>query len=237
MIKFFSKIRQRLLSENKLSKYLIYAIGEIILVIIGILIALGINENAKEKNNLQQRNLYIIQLNDEVNRNLDLLTYHENYINEMIQEVDTLIQIITNNEYDNPNLFSKSRILINNNSFNPIMVTYENLKSSGDLKLFKDLKLRNSISEPYETFNQIKIAESIDRKGTESYFYDFLMQKANFIDTKNSVLDFAKETYFHNTVFARRVTLSQLKNTYKNSIKSLKDLKSTLEELEKDNKK
>jgi len=43
MIKFFRKIRQRLLSENKFSKYLIYAIGEIVLVVIGILLALQIN--------------------------------------------------------------------------------------------------------------------------------------------------------------------------------------------------
>jgi len=43
MIKFFRKIRQKMLTENKFSKYLIYAIGEIILVVIGILIALQIN--------------------------------------------------------------------------------------------------------------------------------------------------------------------------------------------------
>ncbi len=43
MIKFFRRIRQRLLSENKLRKYLIYAIGEILLVVTGILIALQIN--------------------------------------------------------------------------------------------------------------------------------------------------------------------------------------------------
>ena len=43
MIKFFRKIRQKLLSENKFSKYLLYAVGEIILVVIGILIALQIN--------------------------------------------------------------------------------------------------------------------------------------------------------------------------------------------------
>ena len=43
MIKFFRKIRQHLLAENKFSKYLIYAIGEIVLVVIGILIALQIN--------------------------------------------------------------------------------------------------------------------------------------------------------------------------------------------------
>lgn len=43
MIKFFRKIRQRMFTENKFGKYLIYAIGEIILVVIGILIALQIN--------------------------------------------------------------------------------------------------------------------------------------------------------------------------------------------------
>ena len=40
MIKFFRHIRQRLLSENKFTRYLVYAIGEIILVVIGILFAL-----------------------------------------------------------------------------------------------------------------------------------------------------------------------------------------------------
>src|SRR5210317_1676767 len=43
MIKFFRKIRQNLLTENKFSKYLLYALGEIFLVVIGILIALSIN--------------------------------------------------------------------------------------------------------------------------------------------------------------------------------------------------
>ncbi len=43
MIKFFRKFRQKMLNENRFSKYLIYAIGEIILVVIGILIALQIN--------------------------------------------------------------------------------------------------------------------------------------------------------------------------------------------------
>ena len=50
MIKFFRRIRQQLLYQNRFRKYLIYAIGEIILVIIGILIALNINNrNAQKK--------------------------------------------------------------------------------------------------------------------------------------------------------------------------------------------
>ncbi|MBC3759798.1 hypothetical protein H7U19_15400 [Hyunsoonleella sp. SJ7] len=55
MIKFFRKIRQKLLSENKFSKYLLYAIGEIVLVVIGILIALQVNN--WNQNRLQEKKL------------------------------------------------------------------------------------------------------------------------------------------------------------------------------------
>jgi len=62
MIKFFRKIRQQLLTENKLSKYLLYAIGEILLVVIGILIALQINNsNDNEKQQLKEI-VYLIEL-------------------------------------------------------------------------------------------------------------------------------------------------------------------------------
>ena len=54
MIKFFRKIRQKLLSDNNFSKYLIYAIGEIILVVIGILIALAIN-NMNQNRVIQEK--------------------------------------------------------------------------------------------------------------------------------------------------------------------------------------
>ncbi|WP_406683164.1 hypothetical protein N1F78_10770 [Seonamhaeicola sp. MEBiC1930] len=49
MIKFFRKIRQKLLSENKFSKYILYAIGEIVLVVIGIMIALQIDNWNQER--------------------------------------------------------------------------------------------------------------------------------------------------------------------------------------------
>ena len=60
MIKFFRSIRQRLLSENKFSKYLIYAIGEIVLVVIGILIALQINNWNESKKN-SKKEFYLLQ--------------------------------------------------------------------------------------------------------------------------------------------------------------------------------
>ncbi len=61
MIKIFRKVRQRLLTENKIIKYLLYAIGEIVLVVIGILIALGIN-NKNEHQKLVQKEIEMLYL-------------------------------------------------------------------------------------------------------------------------------------------------------------------------------
>ncbi len=63
MFRFFRKIRQQLLSQNKISKYLLYAIGEIVLVVIGILIALQINnwnEKIKTQENVQAQLINVI---------------------------------------------------------------------------------------------------------------------------------------------------------------------------------
>ena len=71
MIKFFRKIRRQLVSENKFSKYLIYAIGEIVLVVIGIFIALQLNnwnEIRKESNaELELYNSILEDLKSEFN--------------------------------------------------------------------------------------------------------------------------------------------------------------------------
>ena len=75
MIKFFRKIRQNLLMENKTGKYLKYAIGEILLVIIGILIAVSINgwnEDRKLKNAEQS---ILKDLKEEMTLNLKALEF------------------------------------------------------------------------------------------------------------------------------------------------------------------
>ncbi|WP_445386453.1 DUF6090 family protein [Robiginitalea sp. IMCC44478] len=60
MLRFFRQIRQRLLTDNKFSKYLLYAIGEILLVMIGILLALQVNNwNEQQKEEDQIRKQFI----------------------------------------------------------------------------------------------------------------------------------------------------------------------------------
>ena len=82
MIKFFRKIRQNLLFEDKTSKYFKYAIGEIILVVIGILIALQINNWNQERLNNNDRHKIIASLNIEFKQNkIQFSTVRDNHVN------------------------------------------------------------------------------------------------------------------------------------------------------------
>ena len=80
MIKFFRKTRFRFIEKNKIIKYLKYSLGEIVLVVIGILIAVSIN-NWKQS--------------------IDLKTIEQNLYNDLIQELQTdLVEVQGNREYN-----------------------------------------------------------------------------------------------------------------------------------------
>jgi len=94
MIKFFRKIRHRLLTENKFSKYLLYAIGEIILVVIGILIALSINNwNELKKERVLETSL-LFDLKDNLERNIVLAKDGISEIEKINRSSEITIQFI-----------------------------------------------------------------------------------------------------------------------------------------------
>ena len=73
MLKFFRSIRRRLLDSGRLRKYLVYALGEIILVVIGILIALQINNWNEDRKNQQTQFKYLMDIKNELAQNVDLM--------------------------------------------------------------------------------------------------------------------------------------------------------------------
>ncbi len=134
MIKFFRHIRKRLLTENKFSKYLIYAIGEIALVMIGILLALQVNNwNEAQKNkNIETRAL--INLRSEFKENSARLN---DLLNKKLQEDKVnraFIELISN---DTISLDNKIKVSIPSTSGRRWSATYEvlnSLLSSGEIE-------------------------------------------------------------------------------------------------------
>lgn len=92
MIKFFRKIRYDLLEKNKTGKYLKYAIGEILLVVIGILIALSINNwNEWRKDRVKEKEV-LVNLVENFQLNMEAL---ESDI-ESLQQYNVSSRIVLN---------------------------------------------------------------------------------------------------------------------------------------------
>jgi hypothetical protein len=143
MIKFFRKIRQQLLTENKFSKYLLYAIGEIVLVVIGILIALSINN---WNNNLQAdlTGIKEIKIFRDSSR-----AYSVKYL-KIAKNDKITIEDFAEIEYSNYNVFWDLYFKSHQSGF-------EALKNSGFIGKLNGTKLEENLNEYYYVLDKMQI--------------------------------------------------------------------------------
>lgn len=133
MINFLRKTRQQLLTQNKVSKYILYAIGEIVLVVIGILIALQINNwNEWRKDRMIEKSI-LFEFKDNLERNIALIDIAAAEIMEINKSTKTMIEIIEEKKsypdtlihhFDQLNRSGSYLLKLNTNG-------YESLKSIG----------------------------------------------------------------------------------------------------------
>ena len=184
MIKFFRKIRQNLLSEGKTGKYLKYAIGEIILVVIGILIALSINNwNENRKNSIEEKAIL-----ENLLENLNLSKIQsEQLISEENQLKQNLIQILGVDSNDNKvNAKTIGDSIFKNavwdlQSDMPTFNAYNNLKSTNKLSLIKNKNINEKFTEL--EFRQNKLNDILeDRLSVHQIRIDDILENdVNFI--------------------------------------------------------
>jgi hypothetical protein len=144
MIKFFRKIRQNLLSEGKTGKYFKYAIGEVVLVVIGILIALNINNwNEKQKDRVIEQDI-LVQLLEEYETNLKQLENKIQLRNIIIKSsIEVLGYIDSPININKDSLIKKIATLRYDPTFDPIQ---NDLISSGNIRLIQNKNLRKMLS-------------------------------------------------------------------------------------------
>ncbi|GAA4963372.1 DUF6090 family protein [Algibacter aquimarinus] len=144
MIKFFRKIRQNLLMENKNSKYFKYAIGEIILVVIGILIALQINNWNESRKDKKEEHSILQNLHDEFSENKKLLKATQ-LESKAAKKVGISIMSFFGKPQDvirQHNVDSLLFIALETGEFRPSENTINDLIQSGRLKLLENKKLK-----------------------------------------------------------------------------------------------
>lgn len=178
MMKFFRKIRFDLMEKNKTGKYLKYAIGEIILVMIGILLALQVNTWNINRNNAKQEIALLSQLENEFEENLKevnekismryamqssiktIFTYKDNGIDGV--PLDTIRKHIVRT-YKNPTFDG------------PNGVTQEIL-SSGKLYLIQNSNLKIHLSNWKNTTQKVVEEEQLLVNQNSNFYYEYLIK-------------------------------------------------------------
>jgi len=234
MIKFFRRIRQKLLSANKFSKYLIYALGEIFLVVIGILIALQINNwNEYRKERILEDSL-LEKMSDNIKDDIDqyekVLTVEANY---RIQ-IDSFLTVIRNpTKYRIGDLDKYYKALWFFERFTPNKGALTNLISSGKINIIQNEVLLENILEYYKTIDEHTAGvdaalASYSRNQIGPYFMKFDFMDSNAVKSndrkRKSLLEYHQDPAVENLISARIQLMNTQKDYYEEQIRYANNL-------------
>ena len=176
MIKFFRKIRQTLIMENNTGKYLKYAIGEIVLVVIGILIALQLNNWNTDRINSIEEGKILSNLNSEfklnkTNLSNDILETEQSIemgkqIMGLVGEDETILKSI-NTDSILYAVFEYSSLHVSENSILEII-------RSGKFQNLSNAKLKSLIMGWTQKKNEVQRTEEQVKRNSEdliTYLY------------------------------------------------------------------
>ncbi|MCK0178013.1 DUF6090 family protein [Flavobacteriaceae bacterium S0862] len=183
MIKLFRKIRQKLLAKNSFSKYLLYAIGEIVLVMFGILLALQVNNANEERKNRALESAYLSDIHQDFLENKSQFEERLQYFRNQFQIADSLgryvFPITDNNWKDVKKVYG--RVFLPN-TFDPNKSSINALISSGRIDIIQNNSLKKMIlawNDKYEDYKEgeyalLKLWDNWNEiMINESYFDDY----------------------------------------------------------------
>ncbi|WP_421763947.1 DUF6090 family protein [Ekhidna sp.] len=144
MLFLLRKIRRKLLSQNKVTSYLFYAVGEIILVVVGILIAISIDNWNHKNNETAQEQIILRQLQAEYAENLKQLEEKMYMRNQMLEAANRILSYIDNpSGVHRDSLIFDIGMVIRDPTFDPIQ---NDLIASGNIRLIRNDTLRKILS-------------------------------------------------------------------------------------------
>jgi hypothetical protein len=172
MIKFFRKIRQNMIKENRISKYILYAIGEILLVVAGILIALNINNNNELKKQREKELHYLKNIKTDLKLNIahldDYITTRETAINS----ANIIIAHYEGKPITDLKEFSRHTVNIYTwRKFSQINNTFQELMNSGNLALISNDSIKSTLLNMESLSKVMKAEEEHFRYDAEVLLY------------------------------------------------------------------
>ena len=187
MIKFFRNIRQNLIMENNTSKYLKYAIGEIVLVVIGILIALQINNWNEERKDRAKEKLVLKALNRDFRQNLDefypikqaqLNTFKNGEI--VLRNIDKL-----HLPQSRDSVLKRATGMFGGYPYHPSSGVVVSLISTGDINLIRNDTLKNYLVSWNDVLTNYLEFVEIDREFWSERIEPYVIEHGDFLHLDN----------------------------------------------------
>jgi hypothetical protein len=237
MIKFFRKIRQNLLMENKTGKYFKYAIGEIVLVVLGILIALSINDwNDNRKNRLDEKK-YVNDLIQDLKNDDIALKRLTVFLESKLASKIKIEPFLQGNyvEIDSIEIHF-ARQYAGDGRFTPTNITIEELKNSGGLRIIRDDVLRRQIVSLYTSYsNEVFTEDTFDSQNGKLLDIAAAYFKNVIEPTKDEIYIALEDNNYVNGIYAnftqtRKGAISDLHTQCLNLIENLEKYKNQIDD-------
>jgi hypothetical protein len=182
MIKFFRKIRQNLLSEGNTGKYLKYALGEIVLVVIGILIALQINNWNNARLNKSEAEFAKENLHSEFLKNQIILDSSKQLNQNALEACISLINLVGANkeELTKHNLDSLFNSSLEAEFYFPTRSSLDNILQTGTMKLIESEELKNTLQSWIASLEQMKSYKEVQTNWQNNHYMPFLLNTVSF---------------------------------------------------------
>jgi len=188
MLKFFRRIRYDLMENNKTTQYLKYAVGEIVLVVIGILIALQINNANEERKERTKEVGFLSNLKVDLINDLENNKYFANYRFKTASTCSSLLNTAAPNNVEEVREYTvQFEQVFNWVTFVPNNNTFKELLSSGNLSLINNKAITNGLLDLDKRYSSITSGEHHMRREYEQYLYDVHVKNIaalQFFDTR-----------------------------------------------------
>jgi hypothetical protein len=188
MIKFFRKIRYDLMKQNKTGKYFKYAIGEIVLVVIGILLALQINNWNENRTNNNKLKSYLTEIIKDLKTDTLSIRIDLNFAKRRMETTKSFLEL---KDYDALTIDSLEKSLETFYSKIPFSNSaFEKIESSG----ITDFGEYESLIEKYKVYYNIVIPDIMSFEGTHNRAVDI---EDNYWRYNQNVYEFSYDDDLH----------------------------------------
>ena len=223
MIKFFRKIRQNLLNKNKVGKYLLYAFGEIILVIIGILIALYLNKQSEQKQTESKIDALFENVLLELETDIKISTtriyfYHrKDSIASLVLNTD-----LTYDDYTGKNssafrnlVFNRSPYGISSTAYNVLISNINNIPEKYS-EAVRFLNSSHNIDQPLVDESNVAVKNLVDSNFTDlENNYEWFSKDIN-ANNKKAINYFLNDFKYKNKVLRYQKAAFSFRNSIEN---------------------